>query len=220
MSLLSPFRRTRAPKHLAAPAASPQDTRPGSAGEHLIQDRDDTRDRAERFYRTQFATALTPRMIEFISRMELAFIATSDSRGECDSSMRAGAPGFIRVLGTSTLAYPEYRGNGVLASLGNIAENPHIGIFLVDFTRDLIGLHVNGEARILTRQEMQLLDPGVPDETSPGRRAEHWVAVRVEEAYVHCSKHIPKLVPGPRVRHWGTDNPRHKGGDFFGVSGT
>ena len=45
-----------------------------------------------------------------------------------------------------------------------------------------------------------------------------WVMVHVTEAYIHCSKHIPKLVPESRVRHWGTDNPRHKGGDYFGVA--
>ena len=42
--------------------------------------------------------------------------------------------------------------------------------------------------------------------------------VKVTEAYIHCSKHIPKLVSQSRVRHWGTDNPRHKGGDYFGAA--
>ena len=44
------------------------------------------------------------------------------------------------------------------------------------------------------------------------------VLVRVTEAYIHCSKHIPKLIPQSRVRHWGTDNPRYKGGDIFGIA--
>jgi hypothetical protein len=44
------------------------------------------------------------------------------------------------------------------------------------------------------------------------------VLVKVTEAYIHCSKHIPKLVSQSRVRHWGTDNPRHKGGDYFGAT--
>ena len=56
---------------------------------------------------------------------------------------------FIRVLDDHTIAYPEFRGNGVMASLGNMQQNPHIGIFLADFTHDLIGLHVNGEASIV-----------------------------------------------------------------------
>lgn len=192
--------------------------RPGSRGEHVLQERFGTTQRADQFYGNQVAGQLTPVMQEFIGRMEMAFIATSDAAGECDSSFRAGPAGFIRVLDDHTIAYPEYRGNGVMASLGNILQNPHVGIFVVDFTSDLIGLHVNGDASIITPAQMQELDLDIPQSEHPGRRPVQWVLVTVAEAYIHCSKHIPKLVPQSRVRHWGTDNPRHKGGDYFGVA--
>lgn len=52
----------------------------------------------------------------------------------------------------------------------------------------------------------------------PGRRADQWVEVTVEEAYVHCRKHIPRMVPVARRRSWGTDDTRSKGGDHFGVA--
>ena len=58
----------------------------------------------------------------------------------------------------------------------------------------------------------------LPESEPAGRRPVQWVMVHVTEAYIHCSKHIPELVPESRVRHWGTDNPRHKGGDYFGVA--
>jgi predicted pyridoxine 5'-phosphate oxidase superfamily flavin-nucleotide-binding protein len=157
-------------------------------------------------------------MREFIGRMEMAFIATADAHGECDASFRAGPPGFVVVLDDRTIAWPEYRGNGVMASAGNIAENPHVGILMVDFVRDLVGLHVNGSA--------ELVSPGdfasryTPDQLDivPGRRPERWIVVEVEEAYIHCSKHIPKLQPVPRTRDWGTDDPDKKGGDYFHVA--
>jgi predicted pyridoxine 5'-phosphate oxidase superfamily flavin-nucleotide-binding protein len=206
----------------AAPAAagcSPETTQPGSLGERILQERYATSERANRFYDSQLCGRLTPRMVEFIGRMEMAFIATSDSRGECDCSFRAGTAGFLRVLDDHTIAYPELRGNGVMASLGNIVENPHIGILMIDFTQDLIGLHVNGTAAIVTPGYMRDLDHELADEAAnPGRRPVQWVLVQVSEAYIHCSKHIPKLVPESRVRHWGTDNPRYKGGDYFGVA--
>jgi predicted pyridoxine 5'-phosphate oxidase superfamily flavin-nucleotide-binding protein len=192
--------------------------RPGSPGEQVLQDRFGTTQRAQQFYGHQVVGQLTPVMQEFITRMEMAFIATSDADGECDCSFRAGPAGFIRILDDHTIAYPEYRGNGVMASLGNMVQNPHIAIFLADFTRDLIGLHVNGEADIVTPARMQELDLDIPESEHPGRRPVQWVLVTVTEAYIHCSKHIPKLVPQSRVRHWGTDNPRHKGGDYFGVT--
>jgi len=193
--------------------------RPGSLGERILQERYGTGERASQFYGNQLTGQLTPKMIEFIGRMEMAFVATSDMSGECDCTFRAGPAGFLRVLDERTIAYPEFRGNGVMASLGNILENPHIGIIMIDFTHDLIGLHVNGDAEIITPATMQELDRRLPEQAaSPGRRPVQWVLVRVTEAYIHCSKHIPKLVPQSRVRHWGTDNPRHKGGDYFGLA--
>lgn len=160
---------------------------------------------------------LLPTMIEFVARMEMAFVATSDSGGDCDSSLRSGPPGFIQVLDERHLAYPEYRGNGVHASLGNITENPHVGLLMVDFERDLIGLHVNGAARIVADADLRAVHPELPSEPAPGRRAERWVVVEVREAYIHCRKHIPRMARVHERRDWGTDDPARKGGDYFGV---
>ena len=125
-------------------------------------------------------------MVAFVQRMEMVFVASADARGECDASLRAGPPGFVRVLDARTLAYPEYRGNGVHASLGNISENAHVGLLMVDFVQDLIGLHVNGTARIVEAEDFAGAFPGMPQDLERGRRAERWVVVDVDEAYVHC----------------------------------
>lgn len=176
-----------------------------------------TSDRARRFYTEQMRDRLLPAMIEFVGRMEMIFIATADARGECDASLRAGPPGFVQVLDETRLAYPEYRGNGVLASLGNMSENPHVGLLMVDFVRDRIGLHVNGRAAVVEDDELREQHPGLPRDPAPGRRAERWVVVRIQEAYVHCRKHIPQMAMADRRRDWGTDDPARKGGDYFGA---
>jgi predicted pyridoxine 5'-phosphate oxidase superfamily flavin-nucleotide-binding protein len=172
------------------------------SGEHLLQQECGTAERAERFYTQQMLDHLNPQMIEFLARQEMMFVASSDAAGECDCTFRAGPAGFVNVLDPRVLAWPEYRGNGVLASLGNIVENAHVGLLFVDFVRDVIGLHVNGAATIVDDDVM---------------RAERWVRVFVEEAYIHCAKHIPRMIKVPRDRAWGTDDVRRKGGDFFGV---
>ncbi|WP_342741685.1 pyridoxamine 5'-phosphate oxidase family protein [Amycolatopsis marina] len=156
-------------------------------------------------------------MIEFAGRMEMAFIATADGAGAADCSFRAGPPGFLHVLDERRIAYPEYRGNGVHASLGNIRENPNIGILLIDFFRDRIGLHINGRARVVADAEFRAEFCGLPVESRPGRRPELWVEVEIEEAYVHCRKHIPGMRQVVTDRPWGTDDVRGKGGDYFGV---
>lgn len=200
-------------------ASAPCSRLPGSEGEHLLQTAYNTDKRARKFYDDQVLDHLNPEMKEFVARMDLAFVATSDSKGECDSSLRAGHPGFIEVLDDRHLAYPEYRGNGVMASLGNISENPHIGILLVDFVTDLIGLHVNGKARILEDADLRAIHPDLPADFPRGRKPERWVVVQVEEAYIHCRKHIPRFEPASRERSWGTDDVKRKGGDYFAAKG-
>ncbi|MFI8961964.1 pyridoxamine 5'-phosphate oxidase family protein [Streptomyces sp. NPDC053493] len=196
-------------------------TRPGSDGEHLVQQRMGTTERADRFYAEQVLDRLNPRMREFVARQEMFFLATADRHGECDNTFRAGPPGFLHVLDDTTLAYPEYRGNGVHASLGNIDENPHVGVLMVDFLRDRIGLHVNGRARVVADEDMRRAHDGIAVDPVPGRRARVWVQISVDEAYIHCAKHIPHLQKVPRQgsgRPWGTDDVKRKGGDFFAAA--
>lgn len=196
---------------------------PGSCGEHLLQDRYDTTDRARNFYDQQVLDHLNPQMRAFVGRQEMMFVSTADLDGDCDASFRAGPPGFVRVVDERHLTYPELRGNGVMASIGNISENGHIGLLFVDFFSELIGLHVNGRAAVLDNDEivhMDGVDDGVLGNTNgnAGTRPERWVWISVDEAYIHCSKHIPLLEKRDRRIHWGTDDMRKKGGDHFGVA--
>ena len=192
---------------------------PGSDGEHELQEKWNTTPRAHAFYRHQVLDYLNPSMQAFVTRQEMMFVGTADRHGETDTSFRAGLAGFIRVLDEKTLAYPEYRGNGVMSSLGNIFENPHVGLFFVDFT-DKIGLHVNGRARIVENDEFvrnASASAPVREDIPPatGRGPERWVVVCVVEAYIHCAKHIPRMQKIDEEIHWGTDDVRAKGGDYF-----
>ncbi|MPY56525.1 pyridoxamine 5'-phosphate oxidase family protein [Streptomyces spongiae] len=180
----------------------------GSAGEHRLQQELGTANRAARFYDQQVRPCLTPEMRDFIGRQAMVFLATADSHGECDASFRAGPPGFVHVIDDHTLAYPEFRGNGVLASAGNMAENPHLGMLFVDFTHHHVGLHVNGTARLYTDAGLRSVHPGLPTDVAPGRSPEMWVHLSVEEAYIHCSKYIPHLEPAPRPTSHDTARPK------------
>ena len=197
-------------------------THPGSNGEHQLQKRFGTEQRAAAFYENQMLDYLNAAMRDYIARQEMVFVATADSRGECDCSIRAGLPGFVRVLNEKRLIYPEYRGNGILASLGNMSENPHIGMLFVDFFESTVGLHVNGKASVVENAELS----GRPDlseeaihqiQAKEGHQPERWVMVEVEEAYIHCSKHVALLEKRDKKIEWGTDDVALKGGDYFHV---
>ena len=84
--------------------------------------------------------------------------------------------------------------------------------------RDLIGLHVNGSAELMAPDEFAHRYPADQVDIVRGRRAERWIVVTVEEAYIHCSKHIPKLQPVPRTATGGRTTREKKGGDYFRVA--
>jgi uncharacterized protein len=193
--------------------------RPGSDGERVLQDRFGTTKRANAFYDNQVLDHLTPEMRDFMARMTMAFVATSDSHGECDNSFRAGPPGFLRVLDEKTVMWPEYKGNGVMASMGNISENPYVGILMVDFFETAVGLHVNGTATIVENEAVEAFAPlfdrlefatEMPEIPEVKKTPERWVVVSIDEAYIHCSKHIPMLQHAPDDAETG-----RRAGDVF-----
>ena len=190
----------------------------GSEGERILQKKVGSENKASAFYDKQMLDYLNPYMRKFILKQEMVFIATADPKGECDCSFRAGKQGFVRVLNEKMLLCPEYRGNGVMASMGNILENSHIGMTFIDFFENTIGLHVNGKAKIVENDEL-LADKTQASVANSiqeeGVAPDRWIFITVEEAYIHCSKHIPRLKKLDKKIHWGTDKKVHKGGDFF-----
>ncbi len=192
----------------------------GSSGEQQAQHQFGTAQRASAFYRQHVLRELNDVMQAFINEQEFVFIATADARGAPDSSFRAGLPGFIHILSPQKLAFPEFRGNGVMASVGNILENPQIGMMFIDFCENRIGLHVNGWATVLDNEDL-MDEPGVTDALRQdaaekgGRHPECWIVIDVQEAYIHCSKHIPLMTKMDKELHWGTDDVHTKRGAFF-----
>ena len=196
--------------------------KPGSKGEHILQKKFKTEERASAFYKNQLLDHLNDYMCRFIDNQDMLFISTADSKGECDASFRSGPVGFVKILDKNTLVFPEFLGNGVLASMGNISENQHIGMIFIDFKQNGIGLHVNGKAKIFSAQELETLPVSkgfmknnLRKPNSPNPIA--WILTNVEEAYIHCSKHIPLMEKREKKIHWGTDDEKFKGGDFFNI---
>ena len=70
----------------------------------------------------------------FIERMDMFFLATADAEGRPQCSYKGGDPGFVRVLDEQTIAFPNYDGNGMYLSMGNLLENPQVGLLFIDFT--------------------------------------------------------------------------------------
>jgi uncharacterized protein len=116
-------------------------------GMRRLQDLRETRALADRLEKVTARTAFTDEDRAFIEQSPMFFIATADADGHPDCSHKAGLPGFVRVLNERTLAIPDYDGNGMYRTWGNVLVNPHVGLLFLDFEKAK-RIRVNGTAEV------------------------------------------------------------------------
>ena len=88
----------------------------------------------------------------FIEGVGFFFLATADAEGRPDCSFKGGLPGFVRVTGPSEIAFPDYDGNGMFKSLGNLLVNPGVGLLFIAMGEKPRRLRVNGTATVSARR--------------------------------------------------------------------
>ncbi|WP_219833921.1 pyridoxamine 5'-phosphate oxidase family protein [Paenibacillus sp. R14(2021)] len=76
---------------------------------------------------------LTKEALSLISRADTFFIASHHPESGADVSHRGGMPGFVVAEDNETLAFPDYRGNAMFNTLGNLNEYPQAGLLFIDF---------------------------------------------------------------------------------------
>jgi uncharacterized protein len=127
----------------------------------------------------------------FIERMDMFFLATADAEGRPQCSYKGGDPGFVRVLDEHTIAFPNYDGNGMYLSLGNVLDNPHVGLLFIDFTAARPSrLRLNGIASINKSDELIDDHPG----------AQLIVRVRATQVFPNCPRYIHRMALIERSR--------------------
>jgi predicted pyridoxine 5'-phosphate oxidase superfamily flavin-nucleotide-binding protein len=163
-----------------------------SAAVRAEQGRRGSRDaNARRAARGGFARELVPEVIAFIAERDSAYLATASAAGQPYVQHRGGPPGFLRVLDGRTVAFADFAGSRQYISIGNLAENEHAFLFLMDYAAAR-RLKLWGCASVVTDDPVLLAGLA-----TPGYRA------RIEQAIVftvhawdwNCSQHIPRLVP-------------------------
>jgi predicted pyridoxine 5'-phosphate oxidase superfamily flavin-nucleotide-binding protein len=171
-------------------------------GSRRLQDKFDTRRLADRLDEKFMQRAMIDASDRaFIARMDMFFLATADPQGRPQCSYKGGEPGFVRVLDEHTVAFPNYDGNGMYLSMGNLAVNPHVGMLFIDFVSERPSrLRINGRASIDERDE--LID-AYPE-------AQFVVRVRAEQVFPNCPRYIHRLALVERSRfvpHLGRETP-------------
>jgi predicted pyridoxine 5'-phosphate oxidase superfamily flavin-nucleotide-binding protein len=178
-------------------------------GNRALQDAFSSRpvaDRLEELARVAFSDSDR----SFIEGSIYFFLATADDEGRPDVSFKGGPPGFVRVTGANELAFPDYDGNGMFKSLGNLGVNANVGLLFIAMHGRPRRLRISGTARIDRN------DPLLGSTVA----AQMIVRVTARAIFPNCPRYIPKLElvgPSPYVPAAGTDfvEPAWKSADEF-----
>ncbi|HET6615725.1 MAG TPA: pyridoxamine 5'-phosphate oxidase family protein [Dehalococcoidia bacterium] len=177
-------------------------------GNRALQERFDTQRLADRLEQTIVKDRFDPHDKAFIEARDMFFLATVDEQGHANCSYKGGEPGFVRVVDAHTLAFPNYDGNGMYLSMGNLARTRQVGMLFIDFEQQH-RMRVNGEASIDENDPLMAEYP----------EAQFIVRVTPREVFPNCPRYIHKYQLVARSRFVPTDAcdtpvPAWKAGDW------
>jgi predicted pyridoxine 5'-phosphate oxidase superfamily flavin-nucleotide-binding protein len=181
-------RSTAAPR--SAPMTDP--ATPYHEGSRRLQDAYDTRRLADRLDEKFLQRGVIDEQDRaFIERMDMFFLATTDAENRPQCSYKGGEPGFVRVLDERTVAFPNYDGNGMYLSMGNLLVSPHVGMLFIDFVSARPSrLRLNGIAAVDEHDELMAAYPG----------AQFVVRVRATQVFPNCPRYIHRMALVERSR--------------------
>jgi predicted pyridoxine 5'-phosphate oxidase superfamily flavin-nucleotide-binding protein len=161
---------------------------------------------AEKLGRARFADSDKA----FIENATFFFLATASAERQPDCSFKGGPKGFVKIVTPDLLVFPDYDGNGMFKSLGNIAVNPRIGMLFISLDEAPKRLRVNGRAIL------SLKDPLLGEFAG----AQAIIRVTPESIFPNCPRYIPNLKTGAESVYLPRDGvdpaePAWKGFDDF-----
>ncbi len=146
-----------------------------------VQAKFDSRPLADRLTETIITDQVEDFHQGFIESRDFFFLSTVNGRSEPTVSYKGGAPGLVSVLDPKTVVFPNYDGNGMFLSMGNIAETAKIGLLFIDFETP---------NRIRMQASAQLVDDDPEMDRYPG--ALQLVRAHVDSVYLNCARLIHK----------------------------
>lgn len=151
-------------------------------GNRELQDRFDGRRLADSLEKNRRHDTFTEADTAFIEGAPFFFLATA--HGETvDCSFKGGIPGFVRVTGPNTLAFPDYDGNSMYKSLGNILQGRNVGLLFIKFDGTGERMRVNGDA---------VIDQD-PERLAGFEGAKMIVDVTARHIFPNCPRYIPAM---------------------------
>jgi len=144
--------------------------------------------------RGSWQTWITPELAGFIAAQTSIFLATANREGQPYIQHRGGPPGFLRVLDDTTIGFADFTGNRQYISQGNLADNPKVHLFLIDYAARR-RVKIWGEARVIEEAAFaaSLMLVGYR------ARAEQAIVVALRAWDANCPQHIPRRLEAAEV---------------------
>jgi hypothetical protein len=142
-----------------------------------------------------WSTVVTPELREFLGEQQSFFLATANAEGQPSIQHRGGPKGFLRVIDDKTLGFADFRGNRQYISTGNLAENPKVHLFLIDYAHQR-RIKIWGEAKVVED------DPALLARLMPSgydARPERAFIITITAWDTNCPQHIPQLIAAADV---------------------
>jgi hypothetical protein len=151
-------------------------------GMRTLQDRYGDRRVADAIEKHRKHTEFTPEDVEYINTLPFFFLATGSGE-TMDCSIKSGHPGFIRAVNDNQVEWPDYDGNRMYRSLGNIIINPNVGLLFIKFDGESTRLRLSGKAEIIDDPDQFQHLPG----------ALRLIRVTADYIYYNCPRSVPKM---------------------------
>ena len=134
----------------------------------------------------EWATEITDNLRQFLDAVDTFFLATASADGRPYVQHRGGPPGFLKPIGTHTLAFADFAGNRQYITLGHLKENDRAHIFIPHFATQQ-RLKLWGRARVV-EGDVELMERLVdPTYKAKPQRA---IVFTLEAWDVNCRQHI------------------------------
>jgi uncharacterized protein len=134
----------------------------------------------------EWATEITDNLRQFLDAVDTFFLATASADGRPYVQHRGGPPGFLKPIGTHTLAFADFAGNRQYITLGHLKENDRAHIFIPHFATQQ-RLKLWGRARVV-EGDLELMERLVdPTYKAKPQRA---IVFTLEAWDVNCRQHI------------------------------
>jgi predicted pyridoxine 5'-phosphate oxidase superfamily flavin-nucleotide-binding protein len=147
-----------------------------------LQTDNDSRKLAKAVVNAIVSEELQAEQINFISTRDFFFLSSVSSKGEPTVSYKGGPVGVVHIISPTKLAFPNYDGNGMFFSMGNISEMNKVGLLFIDLEQNPLRVRVQGDAILSNNPKLLERFPG----------ANMIVEINITSVFYNCARYIHK----------------------------